>query len=87
MQRTKPCHRNAQGHRLPMTNSKFGQRTFDQLYAISLDWLYLNARLPLAGGKTDLAGCSKLVHVKQAVLVYERSKLLMYVSMLMFKTL
>ena len=47
-----------------MNNSKFGQRTFDQLCAISLDWLYLDTRLPLVGIRTDLAGCSKLVHVK-----------------------
>ena len=59
-----------------MTNGKFGRRTLDQLYAISLDWL-LVTRLPLAGGKT---GCSKLVPAKKAVLLDGSAKLLKYIQ-------
>jgi len=76
MQRTKPCYRKAQGRQPSMTNGKFGRRTLDQLYAISLDWL-LVTRLPLAGGKT---GCSKLVPAKKAVLLDGSAKLLKYIQ-------
>lgn len=57
------------------------------LYAISLDWLCLDVRLPVVANKTGLAGCSKLAHVKQAVLMDERSICLMAIFMLMIKTL
>ena len=62
-----------------MTDGKFGRRSLDQLYAISLDWLFLVTRLPLAGGKT---GCSKLVPAKKAVLLDGSANLLKYISVI-----